>query len=102
LLGYPGSDVSRRRLKAMTQTSDGFEIAEEDLELRGPGEFFGTRQHGLPELKIANLAKDLKLLEIARQEAFRLIENDSRLKETEHRLIKRNLLAKFKGVMEIS
>lgn len=102
LLGNPGSDISRRRLKVMTQTSDGFEIAQEDLELRGPGEFFGTRQHGLPELKIGNLVKDLKLLEVARQEAFRLTERDPKLKEPQHRLIKQNLLAKFKGAMEVS
>ena len=85
-----------RRLKTMTATTDGFEIAESDLEIRGPGEFFGTRQHGLPELKIANLTKDIRLLELSREEAIRLISLDPTLSKPENRLLKDSLIKKFK------
>jgi ATP-dependent DNA helicase RecG len=65
----PLSEDGRARLKALTDTSDGFEIAERDLQLRGPGDFFGTRQSGLPTLRVGDLLRDHKLLEIARREA---------------------------------
>jgi ATP-dependent DNA helicase RecG len=65
----PLSDDGRARLKALTDTTDGFEIAERDLQLRGPGDFFGTRQSGLPTLRVGDLLRDHKLLEIARREA---------------------------------
>jgi ATP-dependent DNA helicase RecG len=58
----------------MVRTSDGFKIAEEDLDIRGPGQFFGTRQAGLPDFKAADPARDLRLLEAARREAFDLID----------------------------
>ncbi len=69
LIASPTTDDARKRLKVMTDTNDGFEIAEEDLKIRGPGEFFGTRQHGIPDLKVANIIKDQKLINIARKEA---------------------------------
>jgi len=75
----PLSDLARQRLELFTQTSDGFKIAEFDLELRGPGEFFGTRQHGLPELRVANLAKDADLLEPARELIVNLLKTDKEL-----------------------
>ncbi len=62
------------RLDAMVRTQDGFELAELDLALRGPGEFFGTRQAGLPDFRVANLLRDRKLLELARKEAARFVE----------------------------
>jgi len=68
------SDVARARLEVMTRTGDGFAIAEKDLEIRGPGDFFGTRQWGLPNLRVANLVRDRDLLERARVEAFRCAE----------------------------
>ncbi|MBI3008463.1 MAG: ATP-dependent DNA helicase RecG [Candidatus Omnitrophica bacterium] len=77
------------RLKAMTSTQDGFRIAEEDLEIRGPGEFFGTRQHGLPELKIGNIITDMKIMETARSEAIEIIKSDPMLVFPEHRIIKK-------------
>ena len=64
------------RLSIMTQTNNGFIIAEKDLEIRGPGEFMGTRQSGLPDLSLADIVKDTKLLEIAREEAFGFIEKE--------------------------
>ncbi|MCL4456235.1 MAG: ATP-dependent DNA helicase RecG [Nitrospirae bacterium] len=79
LLSYGGSDDARKRLDVMVETTDGFRIAEEDLSIRGPGEFFGTRQSGMPDLRVANLLRDVKILEIARKEAFALIERDAAL-----------------------
>lgn len=75
----PLSEESEKRLKTMAETNDGFKIAEVDLEIRGPGEFFGTRQHGLPELKIADILADKELLQLARKDAFALVENDPQL-----------------------
>jgi ATP-dependent DNA helicase RecG len=76
LLNYGGSEDARKRLDIMAKTNDGFRIAEEDLSIRGPGEFFGTRQSGLPDLKAANLLRDYRLLDIARREAFELVGRD--------------------------
>jgi ATP-dependent DNA helicase RecG len=81
LLAYgPLGEEARRRLDVMTETGDGFRIAEEDLDIRGPGEFMGTRQSGIPGLRVANLVRDARLLEPARREAFSLIETDPELK----------------------
>ena len=71
LYGYPLSDEGRERLKAMTDTTDGFEIAERDLRLRGPGDFFGTRQAGVPTFRMIDLVRDRDLLDTAQQEAVR-------------------------------
>jgi len=79
LLNYGGSVDAMKRLDVMARTNDGFIIAEEDLNIRGPGEFFGTRQSGLPDLKAANLLRDYKLLEAARKQAFSLITKDPSL-----------------------
>lgn len=73
------SDESRARLKVMTQTGNGFEIAEEDLRLRGPGDFFGQRQHGLPALKVADLSCDMTLLKEAQSAAAELLKRDPEL-----------------------
>lgn len=81
LLAYgPLSDEARRRLEVMSRSNDGFVIAEEDLNLRGPGEFFGTRQSGMPDLKVANIVRDADLIDIARREAFRITDSDPDLK----------------------
>jgi ATP-dependent DNA helicase RecG len=69
------SEEAQQRLDTMVRTSDGFEIAEKDLELRGPGEFFGTKQAGMPSLRVANLIRDRKLLEVAKREARGLLED---------------------------
>lgn len=79
LLGDAPSEPAASRLKAMTQTNDGFEIAELDLKLRGPGEFFGTRQHGLPEFKLADLSSELELLQQARDDALAMLSADPHL-----------------------
>lgn len=76
LIADPKTDEARQRLRIMTQTTDGFRIAEEDLRLRGPGDFFGQRQHGLPSLKIADLTCDMLLLREAQQAAEALLQTD--------------------------
>lgn len=86
LLSETTSPEGMERLKIMEQTQDGFLLAEEDLRLRGPGEFFGTRQSGLPDLRMARLS-DIVLLELARKEALHLFEKDPELKQPEHRLL---------------
>jgi ATP-dependent DNA helicase RecG len=73
------AEEARERLNAFARTNDGFRIAEEDLRLRGPGEFFGTRQSGLPDLRAANIIRDVDLLEQARTEAFKLVQEDPAL-----------------------
>jgi ATP-dependent DNA helicase RecG len=92
----PLSEEAQKRLKAMTSTSDGFKISEIDLKLRGPGEFFGTRQHGLPELKIADIITDAKLLYQARNWAFEIIEEDPNLTQKENLCIRSNFMRKYK------
>jgi ATP-dependent DNA helicase RecG len=79
----------------MIRSNDGFEIAEHDLRLRGPGEMFSTRQHGLPDLKIANIVDDFDLLVMARKNAFELVSQDPMLTKAENRNIRQALLAKF-------
>ena len=76
LLSDVQNDDTKRRLKALTQTSDGFRIAEEDLKLRGPGDFFGSRQHGLPELKIADMVEDMDTLKKAQECAQDILKSD--------------------------
>lgn len=90
------SEEAQKRLKAMTSLSDGFEISEIDLKLRGPGEFFGTRQHGLPELKIADIVSDARLLYQARDWAFKTIEEDPHLSQKENLCIRSNFVRKYK------
>lgn len=76
-----------KRMKTISRTSDGFKIAEEDLKLRGPGDFFGTNQHGLPAFKLADLTRDITLLETAQKMSKNIIENDPALKKPEHRIM---------------
>ncbi len=83
--------VSKERMKAMEKSSDGFVLSEMDLKLRGPGEFFGTRQHGLPEMKIANLYRDIALLKEAQEAAAILMEKDPELEAEEHFLLKKEM-----------
>jgi ATP-dependent DNA helicase RecG len=74
LIANPNTEDADKRLNVMTDTTDGFKIAEKDLEIRGPGEFFGTRQHGIPDFKVANLLKDQKIMILARKEAQKIID----------------------------
>ncbi|GAN34367.1 MAG: ATP-dependent DNA helicase RecG [Candidatus Brocadia sp. AMX2] len=101
LFGNPNSNVSAERLKIMTRTHDGFKIAEMDFRLRGPGEFFGTRQHGLPELKISDLMKDFSILKKARDDAFELVSEDPQLTMVTHLKIRQKVLETFKDRLEL-
>ena len=95
------SETARERLKALCATNDGFQIAEEDLRLRGPGDFFGKRQHGLPQLKVADFASDMQLLKEAKQAAEELIADDPELKKSSHRLLKRKVQKLFQENAEL-
>lgn len=94
------SQVCSQRMSIMEETTDGFKISEKDLEIRGPGEFFGTRQHGLPELKVANIFKHMKILKIAQQEARYIISEDPKLNNYENEKIKKEILKKFENRLE--
>jgi ATP-dependent DNA helicase RecG len=83
LLAESPSPEAQQRLRLMQETTDGFRLAEADLRMRGPGEFFGTRQAGIPDLRVANLL-DTRLIELARSEATRLLEDDPELSKPEH------------------
>jgi len=91
-----------RRLKVMEETLDGFRIAEEDLAIRGPGEFMGVRQWGLPDLRVANLIRDVRLLQQARREAFALIDQDPQLGREEHRSLMETIRAKWQEKLELA
>ena len=85
------SITSKERLKIMEKSNNGFEIAEKDLELRGPGDFFGVRQSGLPELKIADLIKDIKILELSKKAVSEILQKDPNLQLEENKKIKEKL-----------
>jgi len=91
MLGHAVSDESMQRSQIMESTNDGFKISEADLELRGPGEFLGTRQSGLPGFKMANLVRDVEVLQQAREAAFALLKADPDLKRPEHEFVKEYL-----------
>ena len=89
--------IAQQRMQTMTKTTDGFVISEMDLQLRGPGEFFGTKQHGLPELKIANLYRDMQLLKEAQDAASTLLAKDPTLQEPEHAGLRAQISTWFEG-----
>ena len=95
------TDVGEERLRAIEETQDGFKLAQKDLELRGPGDFFGTRQSGLPELKLASLG-DTPLLELARREAQTLFAQDPKLAQPGHRLLASKVEAFWSGQGDLS
>lgn len=87
---------TQKRLETMVATTDGFKIAEVDLEVRGPGDFFGTRQSGLPDLRIANIMSDGDILMSARKEAFALVDVDPHLRKIENAPIRGYFQAKYR------
>jgi len=91
-----------RRLRVLEESNDGFRIAEADLEIRGPGEFLGTRQSGLPEFRVLNLVRDFELLQTCREAAEKLLAADPALKRPEHRRLRVHLLDRWKGKIEFS
>jgi ATP-dependent DNA helicase RecG len=102
LTGYALSEEAVERLKVMEESTDGFVIAERDLEIRGPGEFLGTRQSGLPELAVANLARDQALLATAQQEARAIVERDPRLAAPEHARLVKALEERWEGRLKLA
>lgn len=94
------SAICRERMSIMEQSNDGFKISEKDLELRGPGDFFGTRQHGLPELKVANLFKHMKILKLAQKEARNIYANDPGLHSRGNEGIRLKVDEMFKNIGE--
>jgi ATP-dependent DNA helicase RecG len=83
------------------RSTDGFVIAEEDLRIRGPGEFFGLRQWGMPEFRVANLVRDAELLRQARQEAFALLKQDPQLKAPMHRALRETMLRRWETKLDL-
>ncbi len=94
LLADPKTEDGAERMRVLTETTDGFRIAEEDLRLRGPGEFYGTRQAGISGLRIADVLRDVDILNEARKEAFAVLSRDPKLAWPEHRVLRETLLAR--------
>ncbi len=100
LISDAQNEETKRRLGAMCRTNNGFEIAEEDLKLRGPGDFFGSRQHGLPDLKIADMMTDMEILQQAQEEARRTLSQDPSLCHPEHRGLRAEMFRLFGRIGE--
>jgi ATP-dependent DNA helicase RecG len=94
MMGHAVSEEARTRLEVMEETTDGFVISERDLEIRGPGEFLGTRQSGLPGFKLANIVRDARILTEAREAAFEVFKRDPTLTALDHRALRQLLLKK--------
>jgi ATP-dependent DNA helicase RecG len=84
MMGYAVSPEAQDRVRFLETTNDGFKVSEYDLEIRGPGEFLGVRQSGMPGFKMASLVRDLPILEEARQAAFELLDRDPKLAQKQH------------------
>jgi ATP-dependent DNA helicase RecG len=102
LFATPNNPDAAARLRALVDTTDGFKIAETDLELRGPGEFLGTRQHGLSELRVGNLLRDAELIREARDDARKIIKHDPQLEQPEHRPLRDAMLRRFGKLLELA
>ncbi|MFZ5829007.1 MAG: ATP-dependent DNA helicase RecG [Planctomycetota bacterium] len=97
----PQTESSRERLKAFVRSTDGFELAEVDFRLRGPGEILGIRQHGLPPLRIADLLRDAEIVAEAREDARRLIEADPGMSDPEHARLRRMVLTRYGQALDL-
>jgi ATP-dependent DNA helicase RecG len=102
LFAEPPSEEGRQRLRAFLRTTDGFALAEEDMKLRGTGEFFGARQHGLGELRLGNLIADADLLRQARKDAFALVAEDAGLRRPEHTLLRAAVLETYGKTLDLA
>jgi len=95
------SEEGEKRLRVMESTTDGFRIAEADLEIRGPGDFLGTRQSGMPDFRVANILRDANMLDQARQAAFTLLESDPQLHLTQHQSLRSELVRRWGQRLEL-
>jgi len=102
LAQFSRSEDARKRLRIMEETNDGFRIAEEDLAIRGPGEFMGTRQSGLPDFRVADILRDGRILGEAKADAFALVEDDPRLERPGHAPLRDVLLRRWGGRLELA
>jgi len=104
ILLTPGklSEDGERRLRVMEATTDGFRIAEADLEIRGPGDFLGTRQSGMPDFRVASILRDGAILEQAREAAFGLLERDGALSSSEGQRVKAELIRRWGTRLELA
>ena len=100
LVQRKNTPIANHRLKVMENTLNGFKISDEDLKLRGPGEFFGKRQHGYLKTKIADISKDLDIIKFARNLAFDIVQDDCELKNPEHKNIKNELIYRYSNMLE--
>ncbi len=101
LIADPVTEESKARLEAIVKTTDGFKIAEHDLEIRGPGHYFGRHQHGLNELKVANPITQMDVLEKARKDAIEITQADPPLQEADHRMIKEVIKKRYPQYLEL-
>ena len=102
LADYKCTADARKRLKVMEKTTDGFVLAEEDLAIRGPGDFLGTRQSGLPDFRVASIIRDARILNDAKEDAFDLASRDPLLDKPEHAILKETLFLKWKGKLDLA
>lgn len=102
LFAEPATDEARQRIQVFVRTNDGFTLAERDAELRGLGEFFGTRQHGLGDLRFANVQKDRDVLTLARRDALTLVSADAGLRQPEHQLLRTRVLERYGQTLELA
>jgi ATP-dependent DNA helicase RecG len=102
LLAVPATEEARRRLRVVTHTSDGFQLAEEDARLRGMGELLGTRQHGLADLRVGDLVADADLLRQARQDAFGIVAADPALRQPEYALLRRAVAERYGSKLDLA
>ena len=100
LLQRKDTTIATHRLKVMENTSNGFKISDEDLKLRGPGEFFGKKQHGYMKTKLADISQDSEIIDRARGLAFNMIAKDDELKFPENKKIKNELIDEYSDMLE--
>jgi ATP-dependent DNA helicase RecG len=102
LFAAPNNPDAAARLQILVDTPDGFKIAEEDLRLRGPGEFLGARQHGMPDLRIGDLVRDVEIIGLARDDARRIVAADPHLQQPQHAPLRQAMIRRFGAAMELA
>src|SRR5262249_43584975 len=102
LFAEPATDEAKERLRLLTRISSGFSLAEQDARLRGSGEFFGTQQHGVGELRIADPIADVDLLRLARKDAIELVAADAGLRLPEHTTLRHAVLQRYGATLDLA